>query len=128
MQPVEDKNTFPVAERVKSSRLIKEIMDDNRSIYDYPIKCYYRITDAGELALSQLAVMVPKKRFHHAVDRNRIKRLMRECYRLHKHQLRLPEGKCCQMCWISVAKEMPDCESVAKAVQTLFQQINTQLT
>lgn len=127
MQPVEDRNTFPVAERVKSSLLIKKIMDENRSIYDYPIKCYYRIMDAGDAVVSQLAVMVPKKRFHHAVDRNRMKRLMRECYRLHKHRLLLPEGKCCQMCWISVAKEMPDYESVEKAVLALFQQINTQL-
>ena len=128
MQPVEDKSTFPLSERVKSSHLIKMIMDDNRSVYDYPIKCYYRMSDTDGYAASQLAVMVPKKRFHHAVDRNRMKRLMRECYRLHKHQLRLPEGKCCQMCWISVAKEIPSYESLSKAVLSLFQQINNHLS
>ena len=31
-----------------------------------------------------MLVSVPKKRFHHAVDRNRVKRQIREAYRIHK--------------------------------------------
>ena len=36
---------------------------------------------------SQLLLSVPKKRFKHAVDRNRVKRQLREAYRHHKHLL-----------------------------------------
>ena len=35
----------------------------------------------------QIMIVAPKRRFHHAVDRNRVKRLTRECYRLHKARL-----------------------------------------
>lgn len=36
---------------------------------------------------AQVLIGTSKKKFHHAVDRNRVKRLTRECYRLHKPQL-----------------------------------------
>lgn len=42
--------------------------------------------DAAEPPVAVL-VSVPKKRFRHAVDRNRMKRLVREAYRLNKHIL-----------------------------------------
>ena len=32
-------------------------------------------------------IVAPKRRFRHAVDRNRVKRLTRECYRMRKHLL-----------------------------------------
>lgn len=35
----------------------------------------------------QVMIVAPKRKFHHAVDRNRVRRLTRECYRLRKHIL-----------------------------------------
>lgn len=35
----------------------------------------------------RVMIVVPKRKFKHAVDRNRIRRLTRECYRLQKLQL-----------------------------------------
>ena len=36
---------------------------------------------------TQVMIVAPKRKFHHAVDRNRVRRLTRECYRLRKHAL-----------------------------------------
>jgi len=36
---------------------------------------------------AQVMIVAPKRKFHHAVDRNRVRRLTRECYRLRKHTL-----------------------------------------
>ena len=50
----------------------------------------YSVQWLEELALEvpcQVLIVAPKRRLHHAVDRNRIKRLTRECYRLRKAPL-----------------------------------------
>ncbi len=124
MQPVEDKQVFPHVEHLKSSLSIKEVMDANQSVYSYPIKCYYDLLTQSGSAVMQLAVMVPKKRFHHAVDRNRMKRLMREGYRLHKKLLAVPEGKSCRLCWIYVSKDMATFAEMQEAAAAVFQKIN----
>jgi len=127
MQPVEDKQVFPNSEHLKSSLAIKEVMDANQSVYSFPIKCYYSLSEQSDSVSVQLAVMVPKKRFHHAVDRNRLKRLMREGYRMQKHLLSVPEGKCCRLCWIYVGKEMAAAAEVQEAACSIFQKINLTL-
>lgn len=127
MQPVEDKHIFPRGEHLKSSLAIKEVIDADQSVYSYPIKCYYDLSEQSGRASVQLAVTVPKKRFHHAVDRNRLKRLMREAYRLQKHQITVPVGKCCRLCWIYVAKEMAAHAEMQAAASSVFQKINLAL-
>ena len=100
-------------------------MEDDQTLFAFPIKCYYRFVPKDTLTDLQLAVMVPKKRFHHAVDRNRIKRLMRECYRQNKSSLVLSPEQSCQMCWIYVAHEMPTFEAIQKAATSIFQKLSS---
>ena len=45
------------------------------------------MADDKESVPVRVMVSVPKKRFKHAVDRNRIKRLIREVYRLNKQEI-----------------------------------------
>jgi len=126
MPPVEDNTAFSNNEHLKSSILIKKVMSDGCSVFSYPLKCYFLLSDSPVAAPVQLAVMVPKKRFHHAVDRNRLKRLMRESYRLNKSQLTIHEGKTLYMCWMAVTNEMPSQQEVHEAVVSIFNKINTE--
>lgn len=49
---------------------------------------------------AQVIIVVPKRKLHHAVDRNRTRRLIRECYRLQKQPLYdLLASKGCQLVW-----------------------------
>ncbi len=55
----------------------------------YPFRVVVHLYDAENQAdaLPRILVSVSKKRFHHAFKRNRVKRLIRECWRKNKTQL-----------------------------------------
>ena len=81
---------FKKSERVVSQKLIDELFDsgNTHSMVAFPLRVVYMAkqrTDDSEPA--QVLISVPKRRLHHAVDRNRAKRLIREAYRLNKQLL-----------------------------------------
>ena len=74
------------AERLCSKKSIDALFTgtDSKSLSAYPIRIVYRHTEEAGI---RILVSVSKKRFRHAVDRNRVKRQIREAYRLNKHRL-----------------------------------------
>ena len=82
--------TFRKQERIVSTRLIEMLFGkgDSQSLSAYPLRVVYLQTARQEkCAPIQILISVPKKRFKHAVDRNRVKRRIREAYRHHKQIL-----------------------------------------
>ncbi len=81
------RNTLGKSERLKSRKLIEVLFRQGSAIKQYPIVLLYRIEEhEGEFPV-QMTVSASKKNFAKATDRNRIKRMMREAYRLNKHEL-----------------------------------------
>ena len=60
----------------------------SQSVAAFPLRAVYMLSErqTGDVPV-QLLISVPKKRFKHAVDRNRVKRQIRECYRRQKQLL-----------------------------------------
>ncbi|MCQ2287182.1 MAG: ribonuclease P protein component [Bacteroidales bacterium] len=123
MQPVEDRFFLTQQERLKSSLSIKMVMDEKNVASAFPLKCFYRLASDSENP-SQMAVIVSKRRFKHAVDRNRVKRLVREAYRLQKNKL-LTDKQTFQLCWMFVGKELPDYALVYESVNKIINKINS---
>jgi len=62
------------------------------------------------------------------VDRNRVKRLLREAYRLNGKELAVPENCSLRLCWMFVGTELPDFRHVEAAAQQIFRDLQQKLT
>lgn len=78
-------------ERLKSRKLIEQLFNEGKAFTVQPYRIGYLIDKASNTQYSisniQFATGVSSKNFKRAVDRNRIKRLTREAYRLQKKEL-----------------------------------------
>ncbi|MBK9731218.1 MAG: ribonuclease P protein component [Chitinophagaceae bacterium] len=79
--------TFKKEERLSSKKLIDELFNSGSSFYLYPFKVLSLTTSASVNSPVQVLMAVSSKNFPKAVDRNRLKRITREAYRLNKSLL-----------------------------------------
>lgn len=78
--------SFTKEERLCSRKLIQEVYDTGKSFHSNGFRINWK-QQASIPFPAQVLLTVPKKLVKKAVHRNRIKRIMREVYRKHKHQL-----------------------------------------
>lgn len=80
--------TFHKTERLCSQKLIEDLYRTGKRFTAFPITVHWKIIkSAPTQSPAQVLIVAPKRRLRHAVDRNRVKRIMRESYRLQKHRL-----------------------------------------
>ncbi len=87
MENARERFTFRKAEKLCHKKLIEQLFSEGRSLYVRPIKILALKTVPDPAAPIKVLISVPKKYIRHAVDRNRIKRLLREAYRKNKRIL-----------------------------------------
>ncbi|TGE14858.1 ribonuclease P protein component [Hymenobacter elongatus] len=79
--------SFPKEEHLCRKKLIEELFGRGSSFGLYPLRVVWLPAAAPTSAPPQVLVSVSKRSFKRAVDRNYIKRLVREAYRLNKYRL-----------------------------------------
>ncbi|MBE8719512.1 ribonuclease P protein component [Sphingobacterium pedocola] len=84
------RNSFKKEERLCSKRLIDSLFHSGSSFVVYPFRVVFLKSELPLSSHVQIILSVPKRRFKHAVSRNKIKRKMRECYRLQKNTALAP--------------------------------------
>lgn len=120
--------TFRKRERMVSNLLIEALFDSgrSRSVSAFPLRAVFRTTERREgSAPVQVLISVPKKRFRHAVDRNRVKRQIREAYRHHKELLwqQIPDDKMMLLGFVWLSDRHSPTAEVEKRIVSILQRI-----
>lgn len=120
-------HTFNKKERLNSKISIHRLFKKGTSFFSYPYKIYYHFENTEEQA-STVAVLfsVGKKQFKLAVERNRVKRLCREAYRLNKSiLLEAFEEKNVrvEIAFVYVGKTLPEFHDLEVKMQKILQQL-----
>ncbi len=114
-------------ERLKSRKSIEQLFDDGHRFSHTLFKVFYIQNDKPGL---QFGVGVSSKNFKKAVDRNRIKRLTKEAYRLQKNglQQQLKEKKTgLDLFIIYTGKELPEYKNVYKNITVILQKLSNNI-
>ncbi|MDZ7612466.1 MAG: ribonuclease P protein component [Flavobacteriaceae bacterium] len=113
--------TFTKPERLKNDKEISRLFEEGKSITVFPIRLIYLCCDENDKVLIKVAFTASKRNFKKAVDRNRIKRLLRESYRLNKPLLyQSLDTKNYIFMFIYIGKEVFKMETVNDKMLQLF--------
>lgn len=123
---VRPETRLPKRERLHHQKPVEELYATGKAFIAYPLRVVYCLDQVPGEARSRILVSVPKKHFRRATKRNRIKRLMREAYRLNKSPWLVwleERGLYARIAWSMVSKEMPSYEQIEHAITKTFVKI-----
>ncbi len=118
-------NTFSKDERLCGELRLAELFAHGENVVAFPLRACWQVTNhpAEHAARVQVLMSVPKKKLHRANKRNRVKRLLRESYRLQKHDLVAiaeSEDKWLQVAFVWIPQEvLPYSQVSAKMLKIL---------
>ncbi|MCU0357500.1 MAG: ribonuclease P protein component [Cyclobacteriaceae bacterium] len=112
--------SFPKSERIHKQIAIQELFKRGSSFYLHPFKVLYLPLPESALC-HQVMVSVSKRSFKKAVDRNLIKRRIREAYRLNRQQLAGMSKY--QIVYIYTAREVLDYQQIEDKIISSFRRL-----
>jgi ribonuclease P protein component len=121
--------TFTKGERLRSKVLIKKLFDEGGKWNSFPFRIIFLKHPVPSGYPVQLLITVPRSSFRKAVDRNRIKRLIREAFRKNKYLLyeSLEENHVQMMvCFQYTAKVILSFELIQEKIIVLLQRLKEQ--
>ncbi len=109
--------------------MIEHLFAKGKSTSAFPLKLLYDFVEE-EPHMLKAGVTVSSRKFKKAVDRNRVKRVMREAYRLQKipiQKLLIAEGKSMVFFFIYIGKELPVYKEIYDKMGVLLQRLNKEI-
>jgi ribonuclease P protein component len=115
-------------ERLKSRKQIEQLFNEGKKITVGPFRVFYLFVNTTSIGHSSLSfgVGVSNRNFKKAVDRNKIKRLTREAWRLQKNSLKETvnaKNKHLNIFLIYTSKELPGFELVKDKVAVALKKL-----
>jgi ribonuclease P protein component len=112
--------TFTKQEKLTGETVVTELFLHGASFIAYPVRVVWSASKSVYSPSLKVLMSVPKKKLKHAVDRNRVKRLLRETYRLHKNELTtlvVEHGLQVRMAFVWIPTEVLDYVKVERKVK-----------
>jgi len=122
--------SFTKDERLKSQKQISVLFSKNKHVFSYPLKFIYTSNNKEAKQPAQVLISVSKRTFKHAVDRNRMKRLIRENYRKNKsiiYDILNENDSKILLGIIFVGKELMDYQQIEKGMKKGLEKLKAEL-
>jgi len=119
---------FKKQERLCSKVLIDSLLEKGKSFTLLPFKVVWQNAENSKSPV-KVIITVPKRNFKKAVDRNKLKRRVREAYRKNKEQYlyQLLDGKAINVLFIYIAKEQLEYKEIELKLKEALQRLTTNL-
>ena len=117
-------------EKLKSRKQIELLFAKGKSISSFPVKVFYLPVEHTPVHPVQVGVGVSARNFKKAVDRNTIKRRMREAYRLHKlplHEHLITNQKSVAVFILWIDKQLPTTAALEDLMPGVLEKLIKQL-
>lgn len=119
--------TFSKDEKLCSATAITELFSKGKQIFKHPVKLLWLQSESTEGPCFKVIISVSKRNFKRATDRNKIKRIIRECYRKNKHLAEsASEGKKFHLGLIYIGKEIPEYNTIEPIIIGLLQRLTVE--
>ncbi|NJW54478.1 ribonuclease P protein component [Salinimicrobium sp. CDJ15-81-2] len=112
--------SFGKKEKLKSKIIIDRLFTEGNSLKKYPLRLIFLPLVNTSEAVNKAAVSVPKRNFKRAVDRIKIKRLMREAYRKNKYLVTSNLDISYALMFIYTGREINDYTKILRATEELL--------
>lgn len=115
-------------DRLKSRKAIEGLFAKGEKVSSFPIKLIYLNNENATATSHQAGFSVPKRSIKKAVDRNKIKRKMREAYRKNKHLLTVPENT--KLSFMFIFTDKNDCpySEIEQKIKIVLIRLNKKLS
>jgi ribonuclease P protein component len=120
--------SLPTTERLYLRDSVNELFASGRGFIVYPYRVIYRVLPETEKVPARVSIMTiaPKKKFKHAVDRNHVKRLTREAYRLNKvplHEALAQQGRKMHVAFLYLDNKFLSFEETQDKMQQIIRRL-----